>query len=203
MQNRFIEKVEGIVTENKGFTENWYSNDQLVELAETCKAVRDLSGDVIEIGCWEGKSTCIIANALLGDTVIAVDTWKGNLSEGDNHPSVIAAQQRDVLSRFTENVAKFTKGNVQPVVSDCFEFLKQHKQKVKFAHLDAGHDYASVKNAIEMLKPLLVRGAVLCGDDFMSANATRADLGGGVEKAVTEACPGFVSKSNFWYWINK
>jgi predicted O-methyltransferase YrrM len=202
-QNKFIEAVTKLVKENEGFTEDWYSTQQLISLREACNKVATLAGCVVELGSWEGKSTCAIANVLKEDTVIAVDSWQGNLGEGNSHPSVVAAKQRDVLSKFRENVKRFTDGNVEAVVSDCFAFLTAHKDPIKFCHIDASHDYASVKKAISMVQPFLVKGAVICGDDFMSANAKRSDLGGGVERAVVEMCPGFVSQENFWYWINK
>lgn len=202
MQERFIKAVEVCVKENKGFTENWYSNSQLNYLTSACLRVKDLEGQVLELGVWEGKSTCTIANTLKGDKVLAVDTWEGNTSEGSHHSSVLAAKERDVFSKFEANVKSLTEGNVTAIKSDIFKFLAEFSGKIKFCHIDASHDYASVRKAIEAVKPLLVKGAVLCGDDFMSAHALVKDLDGGVERAVTEMCPGFVSQENFWYWIN-
>ena len=203
MQHHFIQEVEALVLENQGFTENWYSSSQLNSLRGACGKVTKLEGAVIEIGCWEGKSTCTIANMLKDDVVQAVDTWQGNLTEGESHPSVVAAKERDVFGQFNRNVERLTKGNVNPLISDCFDYIQALDVPVKFAHIDAAHDYASVKKTIASLKKHLVVGGVLCGDAFISANAKRSDLGGGVERAVVEECPGFVSQENFWYWINK
>jgi len=42
-----------------------------------------------------------------------------------------------------------------------------------------------------LVKAQLVKGAVLCGDDFMSAGKHRKDLDGGVARAVEELLPRF------------
>lgn len=203
LQDRFIASVEAYLKEKDGFTENWYSSEQLESLKGAAKKVSGLEGMVVEIGCWEGKSTCTLANTVYPEVVHAVDTWKGNVAEGKDHASVVKAKQRDVHKTFLGNVAKRTQGNVKDHKQDCFDFLKTLKEPVKFCHIDAAHDYESVKKTIEMLKPKLVKGAVLCGDDFASANMARKDLNGGVERAVRECCPGFISTNNFWVWVNK
>ena len=140
------------------FNENWYSDEQASLLASLGRSVRSLDGAVIEIGCWEGKSTCALANAVYPDVVIAVDSWKGNIDENLNHPSVHIAKSRDVLSVFKSNVARLTKGNVDIVVADCHNFLAAHKEPVKFCHIDACHDYLSVARTIRVLLPSVVPG---------------------------------------------
>lgn len=204
MQEQFIHAVEKLLKENDGFKDNWYSEQQLNDLEDAFHLTKYLKGKVIEIGSWEGKSTCRLANAAFPhDFVYAVDTWAGNIAEGESHPSVVKAKERNVYLEFLTNLEIKTKGNVIPFKVDCFEYLANSVEDVKFCHIDAAHDYDSVKRTIELLKPKLVKGAVLCGDDFQSANASRVDLNGGVERAVRECCPGFYNKGNLWIWVNK
>jgi predicted O-methyltransferase YrrM len=203
LQDDFVSQVETLLKEKDGFTENWYPTYKLDALKQAAESIKGAPGIIVEIGCWEGKSTCTLANAVYPETVHAVDTWQGNIAEGADHASVVKAKERDVHKAFLANIAKRTKGNVTDRKQDCMEYLKSLKCAVKFCHIDAAHDYASVKQTIQLLKPLLVKGAILCGDDFMSANANRKDLDGGVERAVREECPGFDSNADFWYWVNK
>ena len=49
--------------------------------------------------------------------------------------------------------------------------------------------------------PLVVEGGMLCGDDYVNANKGRADLQGGVERAVTDCLPGHTVQDNIWSWI--
>jgi predicted O-methyltransferase YrrM len=183
------------------FHEDWYSAPQLRLLAESCSLVRRLPGAVLEIGSWEGKSTAVLANACYPETLVAVDTWQGNLDEAADHPSVLIARQRDVLGVFLRNMAALTRGNVLALRMDCHEFLTRCVGPVKFCHIDASHDYRSVRRTIEALLPMIVAGAVLCGDDIQTAHAGRTDLQGGVERAVRECLPGFQEVGNFWRWM--
>jgi len=184
-----------------GFTENWYADEQLVLLAVTVCQVRCLSGRIIEFGCWEGKSTCALARAALPETVIAVDNWTGSHTEGEGHPTVQYAKQRDVLATFRANIAEHTAGNVHIVQSDHEAYIRLMTESVKFVHIDGAHDYVSVRQQIEGLKPYMVRGGIICGDDFLSASAQHPTLGGGVERAVRECCFGFTLHGNFWSWV--
>jgi predicted O-methyltransferase YrrM len=162
--------------------------------------VSGLDGAVMEIGCWEGKSTIALANACYPDPVFAVDTWAGSRAEGVEHPTVVIARQRDVYAQFAANIKALTRGNVTPVRADCFDTLAAWQAPLKLVHIDASQDYQSVCRTIDGCLPHLVRGGILCGDDFQTADATRLDLDGGVERAVRDRLPGFEQHHNFWLW---
>ena len=72
---------------------------------------------------------------------------------------------------------------------------------MKFCHIDASHDYWSVRADLKLAEACLRPGGILCGDDFVYAHAGRADLDGGVERAVREGLPGFEAQGNFWWWV--
>jgi hypothetical protein len=63
------------------FHEEWYPDGQLQELEKLCQSVKSLEGDVLEIGCWEGRSAIKLCNAFYPETVLCLDTWKGNVNE--------------------------------------------------------------------------------------------------------------------------
>ena len=50
-------------------------------MVDLFKKTSHLSGYIIEIGCWEGKSTIAIANVCYPDTLICNDTRLGNIQE--------------------------------------------------------------------------------------------------------------------------
>ena len=87
------------------FNECWYDDSQIINLVDLVKKTPDISGDVIEIGCWEGKSTISIANACYPDTLICNDTWLGNVQEsivtGLEHPTETILKTRDVYDIFS------------------------------------------------------------------------------------------------------
>jgi hypothetical protein len=82
------------------------------------------------------------------------------------------------------------------------KWLKIFNEPVKFIHIDASHEYDSVAETIKLILPNMVKGGIICGDDFINAHIGRTDLNGGVEKAVRELLPGFQNKGNLWFWIN-
>lgn len=186
------------------FNEDWYSIPQCYHISELIKSVSNIDGINIEIGCWEGKSTIALTNTCYPEILYCNDTWEGNIAEtlvtGQGHPTIDILKTRDVYKTFIDNMNSNTKGNYRVVKQDCIEWLKTIKEPVKFAHIDASHDYYSVKNTIELLLPNLVPGAILCGDDFISAHIHSQPLHGGVERAVRELLPGFQSVGNLWYW---
>jgi predicted O-methyltransferase YrrM len=168
-------------------------------------STRDLSGEIIEIGCWEGKSTISLANACQPETLICNDTWLGNVAEsavtGQMHPTELIVKERDVYSQFLKNMDTNTKGNYSVVKMDCLEWLKTNNTPIKFIHIDASHEYESVHETIRLVLPRMVRGGIMCGDDILSANIHRHDLHGGVERAVQELLPGYKTDGNLWYYI--
>jgi predicted O-methyltransferase YrrM len=182
------------------FHEDWYGETQIFQLVDKVKLVENHDGIIVEIGCWEGKSTTALANAVYPQKLFAVDTWKGNYDENPNNISVHLAKERNVLEEFIKNSKELTRGNIIPFQMDCFAFLNAIQIPIKFCHIDACHDYKSVRTTIELLIPKLVSGGILCGDDFITANMWREDLKGGVQKAVMDTCPGFYYIENFWWW---
>lgn len=189
------------------FNENWYSDKQCNDLQNLVKLTCDISGSIIEIGCWEGKSTVNIANTCYPEILICNDTWLGNIQEsiitGVKNISEIIVETRNVYGCFINNMDTLTRRNYTVVKMDCMEWLEKYNENIKFIHIDASHDYESVYKTIELCLPKMVKGGVMCGDDFESANINRIDLHGGVERAVRELLPNFNSIGNLWYYIVK
>jgi hypothetical protein len=184
------------------FHEQWYLESELAMLEAATRFAKPLQGAVIEIGCWEGRSAAVIANACYSDILIAVDTWAGNVTEHPDHETVRIAKVRDVFATFIANMQRATRGNFECHRSEAIALLKGWTAPVKFCHIDAAHDYDSVRETIELVLPRLVPGAVLFGHDFQSAHAGRDDLCGGVERAVRETLPARVARCNNWYYVH-
>jgi predicted O-methyltransferase YrrM len=187
------------------FHEVWSQPRQILRLCTLYERVRGLGGLVVEIGSWEGYSTAALAQAAWPDWVAAVDTWAGSSDESPGHETVLKARQRDVFARFRRNVAELTRGNVDPVHAHSRDYLAglPAETRIKFAYIDAAHDYASVRRDLLGVKSRLCPGGIVCGDDFIAAGAGRHDLDGGVERAVRECCPGFEAVENLWVWENR
>jgi len=188
------------------FNENWYSDSQITDLVNLVKKVKTIEGNVIEIGCWEGKSTINLANNCFPETLICNDTWLGNVQEsivtGITHTTEIILKERDVYTIFVNNMNKNTQKNYSIVKEDCITWLNKFEGAIKFIHIDASHEYESVVETIKLVLPKVVKGGIICGDDYLSSNINRHDLHGGVERAVKETLPGHKNIGNLWYFIN-
>jgi predicted O-methyltransferase YrrM len=187
------------------FNENWYSETQINDLIELVKKVKHIDGNIIEIGCWEGKSTISLANACYPETIICNDTWLGNTEEsvctGITHVTEIILKERDVYSIFIDNMDNHTNKNYTVIKEDCLVWLEKFEGFIKFIHIDASHEYESVYKTIQLVLPKMVKGGIICGDDYLTANINRTDLHGGVERAVNELLPGHKNINNLWYYI--
>jgi predicted O-methyltransferase YrrM len=169
------------------FTEEWFSDDSCLVLGNLYRSVKDLSGAVIEVGCWQGRSTCALANAAHPEIVHAVDTWVGSPGE----ISADLAAGRDVFAEFNHNVKVLTHGNVETHRMGWREFFDGYTSRVKFIHIDAEHTYSEVSENIEAVLPLMVPCGVICGDDAHHEP---------VRQAVLDTLgDGFVSAS-LWIW---
>ena len=143
------------------FQEQWFPPESCKALGGIYRNVAHLSGAIVEVGCWEGRSTCALANAAHPEIVHAVDTWHGSPGE----ISAELAAERDVFRTFEHNVRALTKGNVHPHRMGWREFFKAFDGPCKLVHIDAEHTYSEVAENIEAVLPLMVPGGVIVGDD--------------------------------------
>jgi len=189
------------------FNENWYSDAQINDLLHLLNNLKNIDGTIIEIGCWEGRSAVKLANACFPEILICNDTWLGNVEEskvtGVTNISELILKTRDVYAIFVNNMNTVTQKNYKIVKEDCITWLKTFDGLIKFIHIDASHEYESVFETIKLVLPKMVKGGIICGDDYLSANISRTDLHGGVERAVKESLPGHKNINNLWYFINE
>jgi beta-1,4-mannosyl-glycoprotein beta-1,4-N-acetylglucosaminyltransferase len=170
------------------FTEDWMGEQHSARLAWLARQAPQ-DGLCVEIGSWEGASTIALAHALRRP-LIAVDTWAGNLDEGDDHPSVQAAAARDVYAQFVANLAAFSITTVTPQRMDWRDWAATDAEPLAFVFLDAAHDVETVAAQIRALAPRLVPGGILCGDDWHAP---------GVRLALT-LLDGVESDGKIWWW---
>jgi predicted O-methyltransferase YrrM len=133
---------------------------------------------VVEIGVWKGGSVSTMAARMkeleLDGVVIAVDTWLGasdhwlnpafhaDLRFRDGYPSLYHCFMANIPERGLENyIVPLPLDSVNALV-----VLKHYGIQVDVLHIDAGHDYQSVKNDLTAWWPMLRPGGVLIGDDY-------------------------------------
>jgi hypothetical protein len=175
------------------FTEDWYSAPQLDALSALCRQTTALDGIAVELGVWEGRSALQLAQVVWPRPLHCVDTWRGNLGEGPDHPTVTALAQRNVLAQFRANVAASGLTNIVEWVMDGDAFLRGLlPRSVRFCHVDASHDYASVVATLRLAIPLMSIDGILCGDDYAYPDVARA---------VFDIIPQAQSAGSLWWWV--
>lgn len=171
-----------------GFHEEWFGPESQAALADLYDKVSDLEGDVVEVGCWEGRSTVALANACYPTTVRAVDTWLGSPGE----ISFKLAAERDVYAQFLTNVEEQTAGNVIPFEMGWDEYFCKHAGPTRFLHIDAEHSYGQVRGNIEAALPHMVPGGIICGDDNHHPP---------VREAVSDVLGNAYLIATLWWWV--
>lgn len=151
------------------FHEDWMSAEQAAYVGGLAQqAPRE--GACVEVGSWEGRSAICIAQSIQPRILHCVDHWEGNEEE----ESVKVAQDRDIRGAFLHNTRVLTTGNCLVHPLDWRVWISAWDTPIAFLHLDASHDYQSVRDCLTAVLPFLVPGAILCGDDFYHSAVNRA-----------------------------
>jgi hypothetical protein len=166
--------------------QNWYPPGDMAELEKACDLV-SAHGAAVEVGCFTGQSTEMIAGKL--GTVLAVDPW-GKMDYADR-PDLDAGY---AYPRFVENTKHL------PVVRfrcGWEAFFEVFDGPLAFIHIDAVHEYDHVRGNIIAALPYADRGTVFCGHDYV-------DHFPGVARAVSEIFPQHHvggTGQRVWRWV--
>jgi hypothetical protein len=155
---------------------------------------------IVEVGVWKGASVVFMARRLrerkLESVIIAVDTWLGSWEHwerrewradlGFNHGF-------PTLFRTFQNVIRCGVANyVIPLPLDSLNaatVLRNHAIRPDLIHVDAGHDYRSVMNDLEVWWERLVSGGSLVVDDYDPGGETWPSVRDAVDDFVASASP--------------
>lgn len=143
------------------FDEDWFCQESQDALADLARQTDDVPGAIVEVGCWQGRSTLALANAVAPEWVYAVDTWQGSAGEISSD----LAAERDVFAEFLENIRELGQGNIAPMKMDWREWFSRNRQQIRFLHIDAEHSFDEVYDNIKAALPWMSPGSIICGDD--------------------------------------
>ncbi|WP_313953493.1 class I SAM-dependent methyltransferase [Accumulibacter sp.] len=143
----------------------WFNLDDLAHftLVLGTQAAAGLSGDILEIGCYHGRSAAVLALHLQqGEQLFLVDAFDLPLDEAygdtpspqgvwDNLQSVVPG-----LSRQRVHIQRAYSGDLR-LPAEC---------RLRLAHVDGGHDAATARADLELCLRHLLPGGVLVVDDY-------------------------------------
>ena len=156
--------------------------EKILELAKECLV---LEGDYVELGCYKGDTSLMLAEILKGSTkrLWIYDSFEGLPEKKSEDESVMGVDfkagellvtKRDVKERFLRA------GLPVPVIKKAwFNELTDADlpQKIAFAFLD-GDFYESIRDSLRLVENKMVKGGIIVVHDYNNPALP------GVEKAV-------------------
>ncbi|MCZ8379126.1 class I SAM-dependent methyltransferase [Mycobacterium sp. CPCC 205372] len=160
----------------------------------------------VEVGCYLGKSLCSLAEVVRGSgrdiAVTGVDTGRGSGPEGvseiNAHGAAVEFGGGTFAGLLHRNlIACGAADLVQLLITDSVAAAALFAdESLAWVHLDARHDYDSVRADIAAWLPKVRPGGWLSGDDY------NRDWFPGVVDAVGDTLPGAeVWCSTQWRWL--
>jgi hypothetical protein len=160
----------------------------------------------VEVGTYLGRSLCSLGELVERSgkriTVIGVDTCRGSGPEGwrghDYHAAAVQQGGGTFAGTLHKNVLDCGYGDkIQLIIADSVSAARLFSDtSLDWVHLDARHDYASVKTDIEAWLPKVKNGGWLSGDDYDEQKWPE------VVKAVADLLPGAqLWSSQQWRWV--
>ena len=135
-----------------------------------------ITGSVVEIGCWKGRSSAYMAERIVdsGKNIkhVCVDTWEGTVTE-EHHQKDSAVKEGRLYDLFLENMSPF-EGVVPMQMTSLEAAAKLPDNSFDFVYIDASHEYEDVKADIKAWLPKVKKGGIIAGDDYNSPQVKRA-----------------------------
>ncbi len=133
----------------------------------------ELPGDLLELGVYRGKSAVLMGRHLRPDEVLtACDLFDDVGSHAAVDPTESRFFRRDLPGRaeFERNWLAFHPALPRIVQGPTSEITRHLAPgSVRFAHIDAGHTYAAVREDIASCRLLLRLGGIVVFDDWRKA----------------------------------
>lgn len=145
------------------FDERWMGDGQTSKLGHLAAETAGITGEVVEIGTWQGWSAIPIGLAIRPSTLHVVDHWRG---DGAAIPPELVARPNFEIFKANVEEAGLTP-HVRIWMMDWREWMRHwNDQPIRFVHIDAAHTTTEVSDNIAALLPLMPPGSIMAGDDW-------------------------------------
>jgi len=122
--------------------------------------------DILEIGAFEGASTCWFLKCISESYVTTIDTWEGGIDHDKNNAEINFTKVKD---NFDYNISLY-KDRVTAIKSDSHSALMkmciENVKKFDFAYIDGSHTASDVNLDLILSFRLLNVGGLLYLDDY-------------------------------------
>jgi O-methyltransferase len=180
--------VEDLLSKHKIISDQIEKSELRIILNNLNRVLNDeISGDIVEFGCYEGTTSLFISRLILSSNVnkkfYVYDSFEGlpDKSEKDQAPSADGFQKGALSSSKTKFLNNYTKANLPiPIIKKAwFSELKTNDLplEISFAFLDSDF-YESIFDSLELIWPKMQPGSIIVVDDYYNNKLP------GVRKAV-------------------
>jgi len=135
------------------FTALNYDGGNLYHMFNLAKEITG-EGEVIDIGCAEGRTSIYLANALPNNQIHCVDLI--------------------INEQFHKNMEALTNGNFVATQEDALTFLRNFDKPIKVLHLDACYDSEFLTEALKIALPKMTQSYLICGYDWNEEGTKQA-----------------------------
>lgn len=144
--------------------DGWGGYDDLAaySLILGTQSAAGISGDILEIGCYFGRSACMLAlNLQAAETLVLCDLFEG--MPEDPYPS--APTEAAVRRNLARVVPSLGDDRIQLLKGDT-KRIDLGSRLFRFIHVDGGHDYKSALSDLQLAERHLGPGGVVALDDY-------------------------------------
>jgi hypothetical protein len=117
----------------------WLSHPEAAHLHHLLKYVGLKKWNVLEVGCYQGRSTCMMAP--FANLVFCVDPWEDGWSTGYSGAEINHRFKANLMDRGIFNTITYR--------SRIEDWLKPDEYQIQYAYLDGDHTYEGTKAQIE------------------------------------------------------
>jgi hypothetical protein len=130
------------------------------------QAAMGLTGDVLEIGSYHGRSAVVLAGLLReNERFMAIDSF--DMEGGDDYPDKPTPER--LRSNLKKSLPTFDLERLDIVVGDSTMIDLPAARRFRFIHIDGGHSYDVVKADLGLASSHLLQGGVIALDDYHHA----------------------------------
>lgn len=142
------------------FTQDWFSHT-IPPIPRSIEALRRPPRRILEIGSYEGRSTCWFLDTYPQATVTCVDTFEGSIEHA-------GTDMRGVEERFVHNVSKYGDRVVVLKGRSDRVLFTQSPESFDVVYVDGSHEAPDVLSDIVLAFHLVVPNGVVLIDDYAS-----------------------------------
>ena len=122
---------------------------------------KDKIKEILEIGSWEGRSSCFFLKYFDKSILTCVDTWKGSEENFvDEDPNL-----KIVEKNFDYNISEYKNRIIKRKTSSNI-FFKDNKKKYDFIYIDGSHSYEDVLSDAKFGYDSLNYNSYMLFDDY-------------------------------------